>query len=585
MAFDGITTYKVTQELQDIIAGGKIDKIYQPEKDETVLLIRRPGGAYRLLLSAHMDSARIYLTERRPETPLEPPMFCMLFRKHFGGGKILSISQIGFDRILEIAVEVYNEMGDLCHKKIVLEIMGRHSNLILVDEGGRIIDSVHHVGQDMSHYRMVLPGLAYEPPSHNQRLNPLDMDVLEKFDRAWQECSIPPLKGMYQIFNGISPFAASEICFRARLPERILYRDLEEEQKERLFQSFVSFFQQVREDKAQPVIYMDGGRMKEYSMIPSRIMEGAQVQKYETPSQLLDAYYVGQDAKNRLNQKAQDLHKLVQTNLDRARRKCALQYQQMEDTQGREGYQRMGDLITSNIYRVQKGDKKLVAEDFYQDPPCMTEIMLKENLTPAQNAQRYYARYNKLKRTEEALTEQISQTEQEIAYLESLLTAMDLADCEKDLEDIRQELYETGYIRRNRQKRKNLAASKPLQMQTSEGLTVMVGKNNIQNDQLTFRIAAPHDLWFHVKDIPGSHTILFCAEKEFGTDYTGQSILEAAQIAASHSKAAQSAKVPVDYTERRYVKKPAGAKPGFVIYTHQKTLQATPQSLDNNGQN
>ncbi len=576
MAFDGITTYKVIEELRQKIEGGKIDKIYQPEKDEIVLSIRRPGQVYRLLLSAHTDSARFYLTENKPETPLEPPMFCMLFRKHFGGGKLARLSQVGFDRILQIDVEVYNELGDLCHKKIILEIMGRHSNLILVDEKGRIIDAARHVGQDMSHFRMVLPGLFYEAPSHNQRANPLDMESLEIFEEAWKDCHAPVVKGMYQVFNGISPFAASEICFRAEIPERSAFHDLSGEEKNRLYLAFREVFRQMREEAAYPAIFMDGDRMREYSMTESRLMAGVEQKTYDAPSELLDVYYVREDTKNRLRQKAQDLHKVVTTHLDRARRKYDLQQKQMRDTEGREKYQRAGDLITANIYRVQTGDRKLIAEDFYQDPPVSVEITLKENLTPAQNAQKYYARYNKLKRTEEALTGQLLQTEEEIQYLESLLAAMDMADCEKDLEDIRLELYETGYVRKNRQKRKNLAASKPITLETSEGLTVMVGKNNIQNDQLTFRTASPFDLWFHVKDIPGSHTILFCADKEYGKDYTDQSILEAARIAAGHSRAASGSRVPVDYAQRRYVKKPSGSKPGFVIYTHQKTLYVDP---------
>ena len=572
MAFDGITTCKVVEELRRTVEGGKIDKIYQPEPDEVVIAVRRPGQVYRLLLSAHMDSARFYLTEHRPETPLEPPMFCMLFRKHFGGGRITAVRQIGFDRILEIETEVYNELGDLCHKRILLEIMGRHSNLILVDENGRIIDSVHHVGQDMSHFRMVLPGLPYEAPSHNRRANPLEQRSTEEFEALWAEATGPVSKGMYQIFNGISPLIAAELCFRAELPERASYRELSTEERIRLYQVFTEFFASVPETEPQPVIYMDGENMREYSMFPCRMMAGVEEKQFTSPSALLDVYYVRQDNRNRLKQKAQDLHKLVMTNLERARRKCELQYKQLEDTQGREKYQRMGDLVTANIYRISLGDRVLQAEDFYEDPPQMVEIPLKNNLTPAQNAQRYYGRYNKLKRTEEALSEQIVQTEEEIGYLESLLGAMELADCEKDLEDIRLELHETGYIRKNRQKKKNLAVSHPLEAVTSEGLKVLTGKNNIQNDQLTFRMAGPKDLWFHVKDIPGSHTVLFCADKEYGTDYTDQSILEAAQIAAGHSKASEGSTVAVDYTQRRYVKKPSGSKPGFVIYTHQKTL-------------
>ncbi|MBQ7064509.1 MAG: NFACT family protein [Firmicutes bacterium] len=576
MAFDGITTYYVTEELRQMVLGGKIDKIYQTDTDEVVLQIRRPGNVYRLLLSAHGDSARFYLTEQKPETPLEPPMFCMLFRKHFGGGRVADIRQIGFDRILEIRAEVYNELGDPCVKQIILEVMGRHSNLILVDEKGTIIDCVHHVGQTMSHFRTVLPGLPYQAPSHNQRIDPPAVRDYDEFDRAWEGKHNAVGKSMYQVFNGISPFAASEICFRAGVSDRAAYEDLPEEQKNSLYAAFSDYFREMLTEPACPAIFLDGDQMKEYSMISSRMMAGVGSRTFQTPSELLDIYYVRQDNKNRLRQKSQDLHKLVSTNLDRVNRKETLQSRQLAETADRDRYQRAGDLILSNIYRLHAGDEKFEAEDFYEDPPVTREIELNPHLSPSQNAQKYYDKYNKLKRTEEAVTLQLEDTRREAAYLASILDALEMADCEKDLEDIRAELAQTGYLRRSKAKRRNLQASRPLEFTTSEGLMVLVGKNNVQNDQLTFKMATPFDYWFHVKDMPGSHVILFCGDRKLGQDYTEQSILEAAQIAAGHSSLAEDGKVSVDYTQRRYVKKPSGAKPGFVNYTHQKTLVVEP---------
>lgn len=578
MAFDGTTTYKVVEELQERTAGGKIDRIYQTEQDEVVLQIRRGRDVSRLLLSAHMDSARFYLTEQKPETPLEPPMFCMLFRKHFNSGRILEYKQIGFDRILEIHVQGYSELGDPCEKRIILEIMGRHSNLILVDENGKIIDCVHHVGQSMSSFRTVLPGLQYEEPSHNHRLDPRETVEAEAFAAAWEGRSGSIRKNLFQIWNGISPFTTAEICFRADVDENKSYADLDEAEKDRLFTAFYAYFHETLRLRPDPRIFYDGDQAKEYCMVESRMMEGAEYRSFAGPSELLDAYYIRQDNKNRLRQKAQDLRHLVTGNLDRAERKEELQTRQMAETKEREPYRRAGDLILANIYRIQQGDTKLAAEDFYEDPPVTVEIDLDPNLTPSQNAQRNYKKYDKLKRTEEALTTQLAETREEVAYLRSILSAMELADCEKDIEDIRSELAQTGYLRHStgRGKKKNLQASHPLSFETSEHLRVLVGKNNMQNDLLTFKMASPYDIWLHVRNVPGSHVILFCGDRKLGLDYTDKSIQEAAQIAAAHSSVSSDSKVAVDYTQRRYVKKPSGAKPGFVIYTHQKTLVVEP---------
>ena len=574
MAFDGTTTYKVTEELEERITGGKIDRIYQTEKDEVVLQIRRGRDVSRLLLSAHAESARFYLTEQKPETPLEPPMFCMLFRKHFNSGRILECRQIGFDRILEIAVQGYSDLGDPCEKRIILEIMGRHSNLILVDENGRIIDSVHHVGQSMSSFRTVLPGLAYETPSHNHRLDPRETAEQADFDAAWDGRTGAIRKSMFQIWNGISPFTTAEICFAAGIDGGKSYTDLTEAERESLFAGFYKYFHETLRLRPDPRIFAN----REYCMVESRMMADTEYQGFSSPSELLDAYYVREDNKNRLKQKAQDLRHLVISNLDRAERTEELQDRQMAETKEREPYRRAGDLILANIYRIKQGDTLLETEDFYQDPPVMTEIALDPNLTPSQNAQRNYKKYDKLKRTEEALTGQLKETREEVAYLRSILNAMELADCEKDIEDIRSELAQTGYLKHTagRNKKKNLQASHPLVFETSEKLRVLVGKNNMQNDLLTFKMASPYDIWLHVKNVPGSHTILFCGDRKLGLDYTEQSIIDAARIAAAHSSVSEDSRVAVDYTERRYVKKPSGSKPGFVIYTHQKTLVVEP---------
>ncbi len=574
MAFDGTTTYKVTEELEERITGGKIDRIYQTEKDEVVLQIRRGRDVSRLLMSAHAESARFYLTEQKPETPLEPPMFCMLFRKHFNSGRILGCRQIGFDRILEIVVQGYSDLGDPCEKRIILEIMGRHSNLILVDENGRIIDSVHHVGQSMSSFRTVLPGLPYETPSHNHRLDPRETVEQADFDTAWDGRTGTVRKSMFQIWNGISPFTTAEICFAAGIDGNKRYADLTEGERNSLFAAFYQYFHETLRLRPDPRIFAN----REYSMVESRMMADSEYQGFGSPSELLDAYYVREDNKNRLKQKAQDLRHLVISNLDRAERKEELQNRQMAETKEREPYRRAGDLILANIYRIKQGDTLLETEDFYQDPPVMTEIALDPNLTPSQNAQRNYKKYDKLKRTEEALTGQLKETREEVAYLRSILNAMELADCEKDIEDIRSELAQTGYLKHTagRNKKKNLQASHPLVFETSEKLRVLVGKNNMQNDLLTFKMASPYDIWLHVKNVPGSHTILFCGDRKLGLDYTEKSIIEAARIAAAHSSVSEDSRVAVDYTERRYVKKPSGSKPGFVIYTHQKTLVVEP---------
>ena len=576
MAFDGITTFAICSELRQRLQGGRIDKIYQPEADEAVLSVRSLGQNLRLLLTCQASHPRLHITEKKPENPLSPPMFCMLFRKHFAGGKITEIAQIEFDRIVEISVEVFNEMGDLCTKKIILEIMGKHSNLILTDENGRIIDAMRHVTEQMSKFRTVLPGLPYTHSRHNDKANPLLVSDEASLFNLLEKCGTVLSKSLYQALNGLCPVSAREICYRAGVSDKAPPTDLPPAARQSLFVSFRQLLSSMQDQAFTYRIYRDGDAPSEFSVLPYFSLGSAPFQEYETLSALLDVFYAKQDVRNKIQQKSQDLHKLIQTNLERARKKAGLQEQQMADTKGRELDRIYGELLTANIYQLKKGMTSVSVSNFYEEDAPSVTIPLDSNLGPSQNAQRYFNRYNKQKRTEAALTQQLEQTHEEIAYLDSILGALELADCEKDLEDIRLELHETGYIRKTRKSKKNLSTSKPLEFRTSEGLRVLIGKNNIQNDMLTFRISSPYDYWFHVKDIPGSHTILFCAGLEFDKDYTMASLAEAASLAAAHSKASTGSNVPVDYALRKYVKKPAGAKPGFVIYTHQQTLYGTP---------
>ena len=584
MAFDGITIFAVCRELGEALQGGRIDKIYQPDDHEIILQMRRAkdgGGSEtkRLLLTTLANSPRLHLTDRRPENPLQPPMFCMLLRKHLSGARLQSIEQYHADRIVELTFEALDELGDPVKKRLILEIMGKHSNLFLVDESDTILDALHHVGVTMSSVRQVLPGLPYALPVHSDKWDPFEIRDVGLFRTVVSAPQEPLYKALYLSMNGFSPFLAREILARADIDEDTLYPHLTPEAEARLFAAFHALLEDVTAGRLAYTIYREGPRMVEFSIVPSVLMHGAEADRYDTLSELLDVFYQQKDTSQKIRQKAQDLSKLISNNLDRARRKARLQEKQLADTQGREVYRVQGELITANIYQLKKGMKSCSLPNFYEEDQPLMDIRLDENLTPAQNAQKLFDRYNKLKRTEAALQVQLKQTYEEIQYLESIESALALSDQERDLENLRQELHETGYIRRVKKAQRNLAASKPLEFMTSEGVKVWIGKNNIQNDQLTFRTAQPNDLWLHVKDIPGSHTILFLSGLSEGKDYTDKSILEAAQLAAAHSKASAGSQVPVDYTMRRYVKKPSGARPGYVIYTHQKTLYVTPASL------
>lgn len=574
MAFDGLSVYTIVQELSDLLTDGRIDKVYQPEKDEIQLGIRSKQGNKRLLMTCSSHNTRLHLTDIRKENPAHPPMFCMLLRKHIGGGKILAVRQKGFDRIVEFDIEATNEMGDKCLRHLIVEIMGKHSNIIVCDENYRILDSIRHVSPDMSSVRVVLPGSSYMAPPGSDQLNPLEKQSADVLLSTLQEKKEDIFKALFHSYAGFSPVLSQEILTRAQLDSSLHTEELTLEIAEKILSTKEALLEEAIEKHFAYDIYVDEYKMVDFAPVEMLHYDQYERRSFESFSQLLEVFYSQKDQHNRVKQKSQDLRKLLNTLLERALKKKALQEKQLKNTKNKDKFQLYGELITANIYQVKKGMSSFETVNYYDAEGSMITIPLNVNFTASENAQKYFKRYNKLKRTEIASKEQIELTTKEVDYFESLIAALEIAENEHDLMAIRQELHQEGYIKRIKGKSKlRIKDSKPISFVTSEGIEGMIGKNNNQNDQLTFKKARASDLWFHTKDIPGSHVILFVSGKE----YTDQSVEEAAILAAYHSKAKNSSKVPVDYTERRQVKKPNGSKPGFVIYFQQKTLFVTPE--------
>ncbi len=590
MPFDGICTHAMVKELSGLLTGTHIDKIYQPEADEMVFNIRSQGQVLHLVLSASASHARIQLSKNKPETPMNPPAFCMLLRKNLSGGKLVSIRQHHYDRIVQLTFEGISEMGDTVERSLYLEMMGKHSNLILVGENGKVVDSIRRVNPMMSSVRLVEPGLVYQLPTHNHKADPHQLmpDGTLSFDVLMRQYEGPLDSALYQVFNGLSPFASHEVLTRAGIDGRKAYRDLEPEEAVCLQETLKSFIRETDSSDGPYFLYRDkSGAIVDFSTVPYVSMSEVDSESFDTLSSLLDVYYQRRDTVDKMKQKSQELRRLVNTDLERARRKLALQEKQIAGTKDRDKYRLRGDLITANMWQLKLGQTKVKLPNYYEEGQPLVDVTLDVNLTPAQNAQKQYARYNKLKRTEEALTGQIKTSSEQVSYLESIMEAISMADCEQDIEDIKQELHETGYLKKaaGRKGKKNLARSKPLEFITSEGVKGLIGKNNIQNDQLTFQMARPQDIWLHVKDIHGSHVILRTSQLQYGSDYTERTLLEGAAQAAAHSKAVSqgrvtAASVAVDYTARIFVKKPAGSAPGFVRYTHQTTLMVPAEQIE-----
>ena len=573
MAFDGITVSAIKAEIEDKILGGRIDKVYQPEKDEIILGIRSMGQAYKLLLTSNASNPKFHFTQTNPSNPMTPPLFCMVMRKHLQSGKIIKIEQPDFDRILNIYVESLNELGDYSVKKLVLEIMGRHSNIILTDENNTILDCIKHIGHDTSSVREVLPGREYTLPPSQGKINTLELDDNNFKEVLGNSPSFEIQSVIYKNYTGISPIAASEICYRANVNGSTPVEALTDIQKEVIFNEFAKLVEDIKANRFYPEsITNEKGKTIDFSPIEMSQFNGFEIKKYTSISELIESFYANRDFAYRIGQKTQDLRKLITQNIERCIRKKDIQMQTLRSIKNRDELRLKGELLTANIYSIKKGMTTVELPNYYSENQELVAIELDSNKTPSENAQKYYKAYNKAKRTFEALKDQIKSNDEELAYLESVLTSVNNCADEQDVKEIRRELREEGYVKKvKNQKDKSKKHSVPLHFISQDGFDIYVGKNNIQNDELTLKFARPRDIWMHTKNIPGSHVIIVAN----GQTIPDTTLNEGAMLSAFYSKAKNSSKVPVDYTEKKNVKKPNGSKPGFVIYETNKTAYIT----------
>ena len=584
MPLDGITVRALVHEFTNILLNGKIDKVYQPQRDELVLTIRNNGQKHRLLMSASSNSPRVHFTTETFSNPQTPPMFCMLLRKHIGGGKIVDVTQPSLERIITFSIETYNELGDLSIKKLMIEIMGRHSNIILVNQEDTILDSIKHVDINISSVRQVIPGLTYVLPPSQGKENPLACSKAQMQSLiASKPTGTKVAKYIVSAFTGISPLIAREICYRA-LSHTDLYTDeLTTAQERQLSEQAHCLFEKINASHFAPILLHDLAQNKVVDFAAVKIMQYDELINSESKasiSEVLDTFYTTRTYQHQITQKSGALLRIINTNLDRCRKKLSLQHDKLNQAKDKETYKIYGDLITANIYRIEQGMKRVEVENFYQEDMPTVVIPLDVKLPPSKNAQKYFNRYTKAKNTEKMVTEQLKLTNQEINYLESIVEAIEKVETPEELNEIREELHEQGYIKRiykkkgKKDKKGKNTLSKPRHFKSSDDFDIYVGKNNKQNDYLSMKFAKAHDLWFHTKTIPGSHVIVRLDNNTAVPDTT---LLEAAMLAAYYSKGKASSNVAVDYTTIKNVKKPAGAKPGMVIYEHYKTVYVTPE--------
>lgn len=559
MALDGIVMSALVRELDRSLRGGRINKIAQPEPDELMLTIKNERTTYRLLLSAGASLPLVYLTETNKQNPMTAPNFCMLLRKHINGGKILRIYQPGLERIIHFDIEHLNELGDLCQKTLIVEIMGKHSNIIFCNDSGMIIDSIKHISQAVSSVREVLPGRAYFIPETQKKENPLKLSF-DTFGTAITSKPMPLAKAIYTSYTGISPLIAEELCHRASLESAQSANSFSELELTHLYRQFELLMDSVKEGDFSPAIVYDDGAPVDFSVVPLTLYQNNDTVPYESVSRLLETYYAEKNIITRIRQRSVDLRKIVQNALDRSRKKYDLQLKQLKDTEKRDKYRIYGELLNTYGYSLEPGAKKLTALNYYTNEEVT--IPLDDTLTAQENAKKYFDKYGKLKRTYEALTSLTEETREEIEHLESISTALDIALSEDDLVQIKEELTQYGYIKRHNTCKRVKITSKPFHYISSDGYHMYVGKNNFQNEELTFKVATGNDWWFHAKGAPGSHVIV----KTNNEELPDRTFEEAARLAAYYSKNRNAKKVEIDYIEKKHVKKVAGAKPGFVIY-------------------
>ena len=570
MAFDGITIANIVTELNQTITGGKINKIAQPENDELIITIKNQRKQYRLFLSASASLPLIYLTETNKPSPLTAPNFCMLLRKHIGSGKIIAIEQPGMERIIRFTIEHLNELGDLCTKYLIVEIMGKHSNSIFGNEEDQIIDSIKHVSAHMSSVREVLPGRPYFIPETQSKLNPFVLTE-EIFQEKIFPRPVNVAKAIYTSITGISPLMAEEVCYRAGIDGGIPTDGLEDVERVHLAHTFLRMVDDIRDGHFEPNIVYKGKEPVEFACFPLSQYQDYRAVSYPSIFPVLETFYAEKNIVTKMRQKTVDLRKIVQNALERNVKKYQLQQKQLKDTEKKEKYCVWGELLNTYGYEVEPGAKSMEALNYYTNE--MIQIPLDETMTPQENAKKYFDKYSKLKRTKEALDTLLQETGDEIKHLESIAASLDIASSEEDLVQIKEEMMEYGYVKRkNTGGKKAKVTSRPYHYISSDGYDIYVGKNNFQNDELSFKFASGNDWWFHAKGQPGSHVIV----KSKNEELPDRTFEEAGKLAAYYSKGRQAPKVEIDYTQKKNLRKPTGGKPGFVVYYTNYSLLIEP---------
>jgi predicted ribosome quality control (RQC) complex YloA/Tae2 family protein len=580
MAFDGIVIANIINELKDTLIGGRINKIAQPEKDELIITIKgKEREQYKLLLSAGAGLPLIYLTQNTKPSPLTAPNFCMLLRKHLNSARIIDITQPDFERIINIKLEHLDEMGDERIKYLIIELMGKHSNIIFCDENMVILDSIKRINQFVSSVREVLPGRDYFIPTTTEKLNPLTI-TFDEFQKHVLKKTMPISKAIYTNLTGISPLIANEVCCRASIDAGDYTDSLSDEIGFHLYRTFDRLMEDVKASSFTPNIVSLEGVPVEFSSVSLTCYSNHDVQTFSSISALLESFYASKSSVARIRQKSADLRKVVSNAIDRASKKYDLQLKQLQDTEKRDKFKVYGELITAYGYGLEPGTKVLNTINYYNDEEI--SIPLDPTILPMENAKLYFEKYNKLKRTFDALNIQLQETSDELIHLESIRTSLDIAVEEDDLIELKRELTEYGYVKRKftsgnkklekKAKSKKVSGkSKPYHYLSSDGYHMYVGKNNFQNDELTFQFAEGGDWWFHAKKMAGSHVIV----KAGGSELPDRTYEEAAKLAAYYSSGRDADKVEIDYTLRKNVKKPSGGKPGFVVYHTNYSLVST----------
>lgn len=577
MALDGLVIHSIVSELSSKILGGKIDKVYQPEDDEILLHIRNDKENFKLVLSASSSNPRVYLANNyKKENPINAPMFCMLFRKYIQNGIIVDISQIEFERIIKITVESFDELKEKTKKDIYIEIMGRHSNIILTHSvDNKIIDSAKRIPFSISRVRQILPGMTYTLPPKQDKLNPLNNISKDDFINTLKEFNGPVFKSIYSKFLGISPIISKEICFRSNLDDKIDIIDLSLDNFNSLYKEFNTLFNLINNNNYNPCIVINESidKVIDFSCINLSLYKDLTFINNNSISKILEDYYQTKDTKDRIHQRSSDLRKSISIKLDRLYHKLEKQKQELIDSNNAEIFKIKGELLTSYIYMIEKGMDSVEVANFYDPEYKNIIIHLNKNLTPSENAQKYFKKYNKMKTAKKEITHQIELNLDEINYLENIMLSIENCDNLDELLDIREELTKEGYLKgKIKNKKDTKLTTKPHAFISSDGFKILVGKNNKQNDHLTLKVADNNDIWLHTKNIPGSHVIV----KTEGKSISDETIYEAAMLAAFFSKSKMSSQVPVDYTKKKNIKKPNKAKPGMVIYETNSTIYVTP---------